>query len=33
MDISFKTDEGRFNYRVAGIIIYNNKLQEYNYSL
>jgi len=26
MDISFKTDEGRFNYRVAGIIIYNNKL-------
>ena len=26
MDISFKTDEGRFNYRVAGIIIHNNKL-------
>lgn len=26
MDISFKTDKGRFNYRVAGIIIYNNKL-------
>ncbi|MBU3144077.1 NUDIX hydrolase [Clostridium sp. CF012] len=26
MDISFKTDEGRFNYRVAGIIIYDNKL-------
>ena len=26
MDVSFKTDEGRFNYRVAGIIIHNNKL-------
>lgn len=26
MNISFKTDEGRFNYRVAGIIIYDNKL-------
>ncbi|MBU3191856.1 NUDIX domain-containing protein [Clostridium bowmanii] len=26
MDISFKTDEGRFNYRVAGIIVHNNKL-------
>ncbi|MGH4122825.1 MAG: NUDIX hydrolase [Clostridium sp.] len=26
MDISFKTDEGRFNYRVAGIIIHHNKL-------
>jgi len=26
MDISFKTDEGRFNYRVAGIIIHDNKL-------
>lgn len=26
MDISFKTGEGRFNYRVAGIIIYDNKL-------
>ena len=26
MDISFKTVEGRFNYRVAGIIIHNNKL-------
>lgn len=26
MDISFKTDEGRFNYRVAGIMIYDNKL-------
>lgn len=26
MDITFKTDEGKFNYRVAGIIIYNYKL-------
>lgn len=26
MDISFKNDDGRFNYRVAGIIIYENKL-------
>jgi ADP-ribose pyrophosphatase YjhB (NUDIX family) len=26
MDISFKTCEGRFNYRVAGIIIHDNKL-------
>ena len=26
MDISFKTAEGRFNYRVAGLIIENNKL-------
>jgi ADP-ribose pyrophosphatase YjhB (NUDIX family) len=26
MDITFKTDEGRFNYRVAGIIMHNNKL-------
>lgn len=26
MDISFKTDEGKFNYRVAGIIMHNNKL-------
>lgn len=26
MDISFKTNEGRFNYRVAGIIIYDHKL-------
>lgn len=26
MDISFKTDEGKFNYRVAGIIIHDNKL-------
>lgn len=26
MDISFKTNEGRFNYRVAGIIIHNDKL-------
>lgn len=26
MDISFKTDEGRFNYRVCAIIIHNNKL-------
>lgn len=26
MDISFKTNEGKFNYRVAGIIIHNNKL-------
>lgn len=26
MDISFRTDEGRFNYRVAGIIMHDNKL-------
>lgn len=26
MDISFKTDEGRFNYRVCGIIIHENKI-------
>lgn len=26
MDISFRTDEGRFNYRVAGIIIHDDKL-------
>lgn len=26
MDISFKTNEGRFNYRVAGLIINNTKL-------
>jgi len=26
MDISYKTDEERFNYRVAGIIICDNKL-------
>ncbi len=26
MDISFKTDEGRFNYRVCAIIINENKL-------
>ena len=26
MDITFKTDEGRFNYRAAGIIIHHNKL-------
>lgn len=26
MDISFKTDEGRFNYRVAAVIIRNGKL-------
>ena len=26
MDISFKTEEGRFNYRVCGIIIHNNKI-------
>ena len=26
MDITFKTDQGRFNYRAAGIIIHNNKL-------
>ena len=26
MDISFKTGEGRFNYRVAGIIVHDNKL-------
>lgn len=26
MDITFKTDEGRFNYRVCAIIIHNDKL-------
>ncbi len=26
MDLSFKTDEGRFNYRVAGLIINENKV-------
>ena len=26
MDISFKTSEGRFNYRVAGLIVRDNKL-------
>ena len=26
MDISFKTDKGRFNYRVCGIIIHENKI-------
>ena len=26
MDISFKTEEGRFNYRVCGIIIHDNKI-------
>ena len=26
MDISFKTNEGRFNYRVCGIIIHDNKI-------
>lgn len=26
MDITFKATEGIFNYRVAGIIIHNNKL-------
>lgn len=26
MDISFKTTEGRFNYRVAGLIVKDNKL-------
>ena len=26
MDISFKTEEGRFNYRVCGIIIHENKI-------
>ena len=26
MDISFKTDQGRFNYRVCGIIIHDNKI-------
>ena len=26
MDISFKTKEGRFNYRVCGIIIHDNKI-------
>lgn len=26
MDITFKTEVGRFNYRVAGILIHNNKL-------
>ncbi|MGL4336045.1 MAG: NUDIX hydrolase [Turicibacter sp.] len=26
MDITFKTEMGRFNYRVAGLLIHNNKL-------
>lgn len=26
MDLSFKTDEGRFNYRVAGLLINENKI-------
>lgn len=26
MDISFKTEQGKFNYRVCGIIIHNNKI-------
>ena len=26
MDISFKTDEGRFNYRVAGLLINDGKI-------
>ncbi|MET0959299.1 MAG: NUDIX hydrolase [Psychrobacillus psychrotolerans] len=26
MDISFKTNEGRFNYRVGGLIVQDNKL-------
>lgn len=26
MDITFKTQEGKFNYRVCGIIIHNNKI-------
>ncbi len=26
MDLTFKTRKGRFNYRVAGLIIYENKL-------
>ena len=26
MDISFKTGEGRFNYRVCGIIVHAGKL-------
>ena len=26
MDISFKSDKGRFNYRVCGIIIHDNKI-------
>ena len=26
MDITFKTEEGRFNYRVCGMIIHNNKI-------
>lgn len=26
MDLSFKTDEGRFNYRVAGLIINEGKI-------
>lgn len=26
MDISFKTDKGRFNYRVCAVIINENKL-------
>ena len=26
MDITFKTEQGRFNYRVCGMIIHNNKI-------
>ena len=26
MDISFKTEEGRFNYRVAGLLVHDEKL-------
>ena len=26
MDISFKTEQGHFNYRVAGLIIYDNQI-------
>ncbi len=26
MDLTFKTKEGRFNYRVAGVMIHENKL-------
>lgn len=26
MDLSFKTTEGRFNYRVAGLLVHNNRL-------
>ncbi|MEG0692719.1 MAG: NUDIX domain-containing protein, partial [Oscillospiraceae bacterium] len=26
VDITYKSDEGRFNFRVAGLIIFNNKL-------